>query len=156
LICATVLAALGCRATAPETRPEDSDSDDDGVADVTDLCPQEREDADGFEDWDGCPDPGNGAVTWSLAGVDAAAPAPPDPGLALRDTDADGINDDVDVCPTDGEDRDGFEDGDGCPDLDNDRDRIPDAGDKCPNDPETYNALDDDDGCPDVGFVQIH
>src|SRR5258708_12833045 len=45
---------------------------------------------------------------------------------------------------------DGFEDDDGCPDLDNDKDGIPDATDKCPNDPETKNGYQDDDGCPDV------
>ena len=46
---------------------------------------------------------------------------------------------------------DGFEDGDGCPDLDNDGDGIPDSADKCPNEPETRNGVDDDDGCPDSG-----
>ena len=40
--------------------------------------------------------------------------------------DGDGIPDDVDKCPTLPEDKDGFEDEDGCPDLDNDGDKIPD------------------------------
>jgi outer membrane protein OmpA-like peptidoglycan-associated protein len=141
-----VLMALACRAAAPETRPDDDDSDDDGIRDVADLCPDDREDRDGFEDWDGCPDVGNGAVTWNLAGADAAAP---DPDSSKRDTDADGVTDDLDTCPRDGEDRDGFEDADGCPELDNDKDRVLDAEDKCPNEPETYNARDDEDGCPD-------
>jgi outer membrane protein OmpA-like peptidoglycan-associated protein len=53
-------------------------------------------------------------------------------------------------CPAQAEDKDGFEDADGCPDLDNDTDGIPDAKDKCPGEPETKNGIDDDDGCPDV------
>ena len=47
------------------------------------------------------------------------------------------------------EDKDGFQDGDGCPDPDNDGDGIPDVRDKCPNEPETKNGYKDDDGCPD-------
>ncbi|MDO8617158.1 MAG: SdrD B-like domain-containing protein [Dehalococcoidia bacterium] len=34
------------------------DSDGDGIADVDDVCPNEPEDFDGFEDDDGCPEPG--------------------------------------------------------------------------------------------------
>ncbi|MEB2324124.1 MAG: hypothetical protein OZ921_16545, partial [Sorangiineae bacterium] len=52
------------------------------------------------------------------------------------DRDRDGIRDSLDRCPDDPEDRDGFEDEDGCPDPDNDRDGIPDAKDRCPNEPE--------------------
>jgi hypothetical protein len=65
------------------------------------------------------------------------------------DRDGDGIADDVDKCPDDPEDFDGFEDEDGCPDPDNDRDGIPDVDDKCPNVPETFNGFEDQDGCPD-------
>ncbi|MEN9579942.1 MAG: hypothetical protein RJA70_2951, partial [Pseudomonadota bacterium] len=53
----------------------------------------------------------------------------------------------------DPEDKDGFEDEDGCPDPDNDKDRILDVKDKCPNDPEVYNGFEDEDGCPDKGRV---
>jgi OOP family OmpA-OmpF porin len=70
-------------------------------------------------------------------------PPPPDP-------DGDGIVGASDKCPELAEDKDGFEDEDGCPDLDNDKDGIPDAQDKCPNKPETVNGIDDDDGCPEV------
>lgn len=66
------------------------------------------------------------------------------------DTDGDGIPDEQDQCPLMAEDWDGFQDFDGCPDLDNDRDGIPDIRDQCPNDPETYNGYYDFDGCPDV------
>jgi outer membrane protein OmpA-like peptidoglycan-associated protein len=66
------------------------------------------------------------------------------------DADGDGISDDDDRCPTVAEDRDGFEDTDGCPDLDNDKDRIPDATDKCPNEAEDRDGFEDADGCPDL------
>jgi outer membrane protein OmpA-like peptidoglycan-associated protein len=67
----------------------------------------------------------------------------------VGDEDGDGIADDKDKCPAIAEDKDGFEDDDGCPDDDNDGDRITDDKDKCPNQPETVNGLKDDDGCPD-------
>jgi len=74
---------------------------------------------------------------------------------AGNDRDGDGIPDLDDLCPADPEDRDGFEDADGCPDPDNDNDRILDKDDKCPNEPETYNGFEDDDGCPDHAEVKL-
>ncbi len=71
--------------------------------------------------------------------------------LADPDTDADGIMIPADQCPDDPEDRDGFQDEDGCPDPDNDADGILDAADKCPDAKEVFNGSDDDDGCPDEG-----
>ena len=71
------------------------------------------------------------------------------------DRDGDGIPDELDACPNEPEDKDGFQDADGCPDPDNDKDRIPDVVDKCPNEPETYNGFEDADGCPDKGRVII-
>jgi outer membrane protein OmpA-like peptidoglycan-associated protein len=65
------------------------------------------------------------------------------------DTDGDGLVDDADRCIRDPEDKDNFEDNDGCPDLDNDADGVPDASDKCPLDKEDRNGIDDEDGCPD-------
>jgi OmpA-OmpF porin, OOP family len=67
----------------------------------------------------------------------------------VGDKDGDGILDNVDKCPTEPEDKDGFEDEDGCPDLDNDKDGIPDAKDKCPLEPEDKDGFQDEDGCPD-------
>ena len=66
------------------------------------------------------------------------------------DRDGDGIPDATDKCPDRPEDKDGFEDADGCPDIDNDGDHILDIADKCPNTPETYNGFEDEDGCPDT------
>ncbi len=62
----------------------------------------------------------------------------------VHDRDGDGIPDDVDQCPDLPEDFDGFQDADGCPDLDNDDDGIPDKIDKCPNTKGDQDA----DGCP--------
>jgi OmpA-OmpF porin, OOP family len=67
-----------------------------------------------------------------------------------KDTDGDGIVDKFDKCPTQPEDKDGFQDEDGCPDLDNDGDGIPDGVDKCPDEPEDKDGFQDQDGCPDL------
>jgi OmpA-OmpF porin, OOP family len=66
------------------------------------------------------------------------------------DRDGDGIPDDQDQCPTVAEDKDGYQDSDGCPDLDNDGDTIPDSADKCPNEAEDPDGFQDADGCPDL------
>lgn len=54
------------------------------------------------------------------------------------DSDGDGIKDDIDQCPDDMENFNGFEDEDGCPDtlpppVDSDGDGVPDQDDDCPN-----------------------
>jgi outer membrane protein OmpA-like peptidoglycan-associated protein len=67
----------------------------------------------------------------------------------FRDRDKDGIFDVDDRCPDQPEDRDGFEDKDGCPDLDNDNDQVPDAQDKCVNEAEDIDQFEDEDGCPE-------
>jgi len=71
------------------------------------------------------------------------------------DRDGDGILDVEDRCPDDVEDRDSFEDADGCPDPDNDRDGILDVDDVAPSDAETFNGIEDEDGAPDVGRVVV-
>ncbi len=98
------------------------DSDEDGIPENEDRCPDVAEDFDNHNDYDGCPD---------------------------FDNDEDGIYDDKDECPDSAEDFDGNMDRDGCPDLDNDKDGILDAIDKCPNTAETINNYKDEDGCPD-------
>ena len=67
----------------------------------------------------------------------------------VGDTDGDGKADNVDKCPQEPEDRDGFEDDDGCPDPDNDKDGLLDENDKCPLFAEDLDGFEDDDGCPD-------
>jgi large repetitive protein len=104
--------------------PNTNDADFDKLVDAEDKCPNEREDKDGFQDDDGCPD---------------------------LDNDNDGVPDEQDKCATQAEDKDKFQDDDGCPDEDNDSDGIADAADKCPNDAEKINGVEDNDGCPDKG-----
>ncbi len=133
------------------------DRDGDGIANGDDPCPEEPEDADGFEDGDGCPDPDNDGD--GIADGDDACPdraetvngfqdedGCPD---EVADRDGDGIADGDDPCPDEPEDADGFEDGDGCPDPDNDGDGIADGDDACPDQAETVNGHEDEDGCPD-------
>jgi outer membrane protein OmpA-like peptidoglycan-associated protein len=67
-----------------------------------------------------------------------------------QDQDDDGIEDKMDRCPTDPEDFDGFEDDDGCPDLDNDNDGIKDDVDNCPDLAEDFDGFEDENGCPDL------
>src|SRR5690606_12248864 len=69
---------------------------------------------------------------------------------SVGDRDGDGVADEVDACPDTPEDRDGFEDQDGCPELDDDRDGIPVPDDACPEEPEDRDGFDDEDGCPDA------
>jgi outer membrane protein OmpA-like peptidoglycan-associated protein len=69
--------------------PSPKDTDGDGILDPDDKCPTEAEDADGFQDADGCPDP---------------------------DNDGDGILDAADKCPLEAEVMNGVDDEDGCPD----------------------------------------
>jgi hypothetical protein len=65
-----------------------------------------------------------------------------------HDKDHDGIPDDVDQCEDIPEDIDGFEDSDGCPDIDNDQDGIIDREDACPNVPGPKSTNPKKNGCP--------
>ncbi len=66
-----------------------------------------------------------------------------------KDADGDGIPDSKDPCRNQAEDFDGFQDEDGCPDLDNDYDGVTDTEDNCPNVPEDIDGFEDEDGCPE-------
>ncbi|MEM7448060.1 MAG: OmpA family protein [Myxococcota bacterium] len=68
---------------------------------------------------------------------------------SIGDRDGDGYRDDIDRCPDNPEDFDGFEDEDGCPEPDNDQDGILDLDDECPLIPEDFDGVSDEDGCPD-------
>jgi hypothetical protein len=70
--------------------------------------------------------------------------------LTLGDSDHDGVADKNDKCPQQPEDFDGFQDEDGCPDLDNDGDGIPDRDDLAPDLPEDKDGFQDEDGRPDL------
>ncbi|MCE9667921.1 OmpA family protein [Myxococcus stipitatus] len=131
-------------------RIEETDNDGDGILDKDDPCPDQAEDLDGFQDADGCPDPDNdndGVLDANdkcpdLAGVAENQGCPAE---APKDRDGDGIVDPLDKCPDQPEDKDGFQDEDGCPELDNDADGIIDSADKCPNEAGSMQNL----GCPD-------
>jgi outer membrane protein OmpA-like peptidoglycan-associated protein len=79
--------------------------------------------------------------------ADTGPKTPPPP----KDTDGDGIADNVDACPDKPEDFDGVEDEDGCPEgpRDRDGDGIVDSLDRCPDQPEDKDGVEDEDGCPD-------
>ncbi len=66
-----------------------------------------------------------------------------------HDQDADGVADGDDQCEHLAEDRDGFEDNDGCPEPDNDEDMILDEDDRCPVDAAEIGKDEDEDGCTD-------
>ncbi|NLE00984.1 MAG: OmpA family protein [Fibrobacter sp.] len=132
------------------------DRDKDQIPDISDACPDDPEDIDGFQDNDGCPDLDNDHD----AIADAMDKCPneaedmddfeDDDGCPDPDNDNDGILDIYDKCPNEKEDFDGYNDHDGCPDYDNDNDNVPDSLDKCPLVPEDIDGFEDDDGCPDV------
>ncbi|HEY0190012.1 MAG TPA: Ig-like domain-containing protein [Kofleriaceae bacterium] len=121
---------------------------------------------------------GYGTPDWrGLAGLRLGVGGnPPAERPRVLDTDGDGIVDTADRCPNEPEDKDGFEDADGCPDPDNDkdgvldqddrcintpglaafagcpdtdRDGIADIDDKCPTEAEDKDGFEDADGCPD-------
>lgn len=66
------------------------------------------------------------------------------------DKDKDGIANREDACPAEAEDRDGFEDENGCPEEDNDQDGVRDGDDGCPSVAEDADGFEDKDGCPDL------
>jgi outer membrane protein OmpA-like peptidoglycan-associated protein len=94
--------------------------------------------------------PGYGVPTWrAFVGVRWRPTS--------HDRDHDGIADDEDECPSRAEDRDRYEDLDGCPEdgPDEDKDGVSDYDDKCPGEKETINGVEDDDGCPDSGDPRV-
>ncbi len=104
-------------------RAQRNDRDNDGVPDSQDRAPREPEDKDGYQDFDGVPDP---------------------------DNDGDTIPDSRDQAPMVAEDLDGFRDSDGIPEFDNDGDGIPDIYDRAPNRPEDIDQFQDEDGAPEA------
>jgi outer membrane protein OmpA-like peptidoglycan-associated protein len=102
------------------------------------------------------------AASPSAPTVVATAPTSTPPPVAAKlelpanvDQDRDGIPVPQDACPQEPEDRDGFRDDDGCPDLDNDGDGIVDSIDRCATDSETINGYADTDGCPDMQHPEM-
>ena len=131
------------------------DSDGDGIIDKEDVCPNDPEDYDTYEDVDGCPDTDNDRD--GLLDVEDQCMHQPEDrdgfedrdGCPDPDNDQDGFPDDRDQCPNEREDNDGFDDHDGCPEGDNDGDGIGDMEDRCPTQMEDVDGFEDSDGCPD-------
>lgn len=103
-------------------------------------------------------------IAWRFGAKSKIAPPPPSfisvtkpPALNPKagDSDGDGVNDEDDRCSGQAEDPDGFQDRDGCADLDNDGDGIVDTADQCPDEAETKNGHLDDDGCPDQATTDL-
>jgi outer membrane protein OmpA-like peptidoglycan-associated protein len=156
---------------ADEDGCPDPDNDDDGILDVADRCPLEAETLNLFQDDDGCPDSLPDADEDVIPDDEDRCPYEPgdrEDGCApaaellssmadasTTDSDGDGIMDTEDACPQRAEDKDGFEDEDGCPEPDNDHDGVADVSDRCPLEAEVINGVKDEDGCPDKGASAV-
>ncbi len=127
------------------------DTDNDGIYDKDDACPEEA----GPKEFNGCPDRDGDKI------IDKEDDCPDTAGLpefrGCPDTDADGVPDKDDACP----DVAGLKSLNGCPDTDGDG--VTDASDKCPTvsgpaenggcpwpDTDGDGVLDKDDRCVDV------
>lgn len=98
---------------APDGCPP-KDLDDDGIYDQNDRCPCEPGEAPS-----GCP---TGLDTDNDGFPDEVDECPTEPGIApkgcpVRDADNDGLPDEIDKCPMKPENRNGYQDDDGCPDV---------------------------------------
>lgn len=130
------------------------DTDNDGVFDKDDACPEVA----GLKEFKGCPDTDGDGIKDEddacpeVAGITALNGCP--------DTDEDGIADKDDACPTEK----GTKENNGCPDTD--ADGVVDGKDKCPKvagpsenegcpwpDSDGDGVLDKDDKCPKVAGV---
>ncbi|MCR9289621.1 MAG: PorP/SprF family type IX secretion system membrane protein [Bacteroidetes bacterium] len=122
------------------------DSDEDGVPDDIDECPEEP----GTEENKGCPeeeeedgpndDKDNDGVLNKDDKCPEVAGLKNNAGCPLGDRDKDGIRDDLDQCP----DIAGLPADNGCPLSDRDKDGIVDSKDKCPDTPGPLS----EEGCP--------
>jgi outer membrane protein OmpA-like peptidoglycan-associated protein len=147
------LLSVTVAAMAPErAAPIPPDTDGDGMIDTADNCPADREDMDGWEDTDGCPDrddDGDGVLD-DVDECKREAGVIENKGCPDKDGDLDGLVGRLDRCPADPEDKDEYEDTDGCPDTDDDKDGIADPADVCKRVAEDLDGFQDEDGCPET------
>jgi len=112
------------------------DTDGDGIPDNKDACPEEA----GSAELNGCPDSdGDGVADKDDACPDAAGSAEMN---GCPDSDGDGLADNVDKCPQEA----GEASNNGCPEDDRDGDGVADKDDACPD--EAGEAANN--GCPEV------
>ncbi|MCK4561438.1 MAG: OmpA family protein [Flavobacteriaceae bacterium] len=133
------------------------DTDDDGVKDKDDVCPNIA----GLEQFNGCPDTDGDGIK------DSEDSCPDVAGLAALngcpDSDGDGFSDKEDLCPKVA----GLEQFNGCPDTDGDG--VMDSKDACPNeaglienkgcplmDADADGVADKDDKCPNIAGVAFN
>ena len=134
---------------AQEPKRHGHDSDQDGVPDDLDICPDTPAAAYGRVDATGCPidTDGDGVPDYK----DECPNTPPaafdhlDEHGCPTDTDGDGVPDYLDECPNTPATAHGFVDAKGCP-LDTDNDGIPDYMDECPYSVGSAS----NNGCPEV------
>jgi outer membrane protein OmpA-like peptidoglycan-associated protein len=169
--CGPTQVTIAKKGPEPEPEPdsrririEKTDKDGDGVADLDDACP----DLPGTREFQGCPDAdGDGIVDAEDACPNEAGGRETQGCPVSKDSDVDGVPDDIDRCPLDPEDKDGHQDEDGCPEADNDGDGIVDKADACPNDrgpienrgcpvvdQDRDGVLDPEDRCPTVAGLK--
>jgi hypothetical protein len=128
------------------------DSDGDGIIDLSDQCPRDRESFNGINDSDGCPDVAPPVDTDSDEIPDSSDNCPDLPNPTQSNMDADAMGD---ACDPD-DDNDGLTDDQERSlrtnpfDPDSDGEGISDPVDACPLAPENYNGFQDTDGCPDL------
>jgi OOP family OmpA-OmpF porin len=134
------------------------DSDDDGIIDRDDACPQVAGPANDDPTQHGCPPPPDRDGDTFLDSDDAC---PDEPGVAskdpekhgcpIRDKDGDGIEDDADACPDEPGEANDDPEKNGCPPpSDRDSDGIVDADDACPDQAGPPNSVRERNGCPRV------
>jgi outer membrane protein OmpA-like peptidoglycan-associated protein len=150
-----VFFAVGSVGYEPPARPDEPDTDKDGIVDPVDACPKVRgvrhadpkkngcppdRDADGiFDAEDACPtEPGKKSADPKKNGC------PPD-------RDGDGIHDAEDACPTEPGKKSADPKKNGCPFVDVDGDGIADEVDACPKEPGKPSADPAKHGCPPDG-----
>ena len=112
------------------------DSDNDGVADNVDACPNLA----GAAITNGCPDTDGDGIADNKDKCASIAGTIKYNGCPVPDTDKDGMNDETDACPTVA----GVVEFNGCPVPDSDGDGLNDQADKCP----TEAGPDTNGGCP--------
>jgi OOP family OmpA-OmpF porin len=117
-----------------EVVSESSDSDKDGVPDLTDECPF----AAGSADFFGCPDTDGDGIGDSRDNCPTEAGSAENKGCPMADSDGDGVSDDKDSCPNEKGDKRYA----GCPDTDGDG--IVNKYDKCPD----VAGVASNNGCP--------
>ncbi|KAF2518669.1 hypothetical protein E0W68_07900 [Flavobacterium salilacus subsp. salilacus] len=128
------ISLTGCRSMQS---PNKTDTDQDGIADIYDECPNDA----GTPSLGGCPDTDNDGIADKddkcpfAAGIFELSGCP--------DRDGDGVPDDEDDCP----DVAGPKENKGCPWADSDGDGVLDKDDRCPDVPGTSANS----GCPEVG-----